>query len=87
MQLKLAGKMKSVKGICFGEMVDCVQPGGQDYSLAQAIRNAVGDLNIPVGFGLRSGHISQGDAPNLCLPLGVTAKLEVAGDSAKLSSR
>jgi muramoyltetrapeptide carboxypeptidase len=87
MQLRLGGKFKGVKGICFGEMVDCVQPGGQDYSLAQSIRNVVGDLNIPVGFGLRSGHVSSGSAPNLCLPLGTTVKLEVAEGNAKLSSK
>jgi muramoyltetrapeptide carboxypeptidase len=87
MQLKLAGKLKGVKGICFGEMVDCAQPGGQDYTLAQSIRNVVADMNIPVGAGFRSGHILQGTAPNLCLPLGVAVKLEVGSDRAKLSSR
>src|SRR5881392_3320985 len=53
LHLKLAGKLAKVKGICFGEMVDCVQPGGQDYTLAQVIRSVLSDLNIPVGMGLR----------------------------------
>jgi muramoyltetrapeptide carboxypeptidase len=85
MQLKLANKLKGVKGIVFGEMVDCVQPGGQDYTLAQSIRNVVGDLNIPVGFGLRSGHVSPGPEPNLCLPFGLPVRLKVTENDAKLT--
>lgn len=77
MQLKLAGKLNGVRGICFGEMVDCVQPGGQDYTLVQSIRSVVCELNIPVGIGLRSGHVSPGEVPNACLALGLPVKLEV----------
>jgi len=34
----------------------------------------VGDLGVPVAFGLRSGHVARG---NITLPLGVRAKLTV----------
>ena len=37
----------------------------------------VGDLGIPVAFGLRSGHVSRA---NITLPIGVRARLEVGGD-------
>jgi muramoyltetrapeptide carboxypeptidase len=87
MQLKLADKLAGVRGICFGEMVDCVQPNGQDYTLAQAIRNVLDDLQIPVGIGLRSGHIAPGTAPNLCLPLGVPVTLNVAANQVTISYR
>ena len=87
MQLKLAGKLAGVRGICFGEMVDCVQPGGQDYTLKQSIANVVGDLNIPVGIGLRSGHIAPGQVPNLCLPLGLPVTLNVTPNQATISFR
>ena len=30
MQLKLAGKLKDVRGIVFGEMLDCSQTANQD---------------------------------------------------------
>lgn len=87
MQLKLSGKLKGVRGICFGEMVDCSQPGGQDYTLVQSIRNVVADLRIPVGIGLRSGHVKPDPAPNLCLPLGMQVELNVTSDEVTLSCR
>jgi muramoyltetrapeptide carboxypeptidase len=76
MQLKLAGKLKDVRGIVFGEMMDCRQPT-QDYSLEEVVQRVVGDLGIPVAFGLRSGHVSRA---NITLPIGVRARLEVGGD-------
>lgn len=72
MQLKLAGKFRDVKGIVFGEMLDCVQPGGQAYTLQQIILRVLGDMRIPMVYGLPSGHVSK---PNITLPLGVRAKL------------
>jgi muramoyltetrapeptide carboxypeptidase len=77
MQLKLAGKLKDVRGIVFGEMLDCRQSPDQDYTLEEVILRLVEDLRIPVAFGLRSGHVSHA---NITLPLGVKARLEVGGD-------
>ena len=77
MQLKLAGKLKGVRGIVFGEMLDCQQSPTQDYSLEEVVLRVVGDLGIPVAFGLRSGHVSRA---NITLPMGVRARLEVGGD-------
>jgi muramoyltetrapeptide carboxypeptidase len=74
MQLKLAGKLRKVRGIVFGEMFDCIQPGGQSYALKEVILRIVGDLGIPVAFGFPSGHVSSG---NIVLPFGVPAGLEV----------
>ena len=74
MQLKLAGKLRKVRGIVFGEMIDCIQPGGQSYALKEVILRIVGDLGIPVAFGFPSGHVSSG---NIVLPFGVPAGLEV----------
>ncbi len=81
MQLKLAGKLKGVRGIIFGEMLDCLQPGGQNYSLKEVVARVLGDLGLPVAFGLRSGHVSR---RNITLPLGVRASLEVNSHSAVL---
>jgi muramoyltetrapeptide carboxypeptidase len=80
MQLKLAGKLKDVRGIVFGEMLDCRQSPTQDYTLEQVVLRVVGDLGIPVAFGLRSGHVSRA---NITLPFGVNARLEV-GDRVSL---
>jgi muramoyltetrapeptide carboxypeptidase len=77
MQLKLAGKLKGVRGIIFGEMLDCRQAPTQDYTLEEVVLRIVGDLGIPVAFGLRSGHVSRA---NITLPFGVKARLEVGGE-------
>jgi muramoyltetrapeptide carboxypeptidase len=74
MQLKLAGKLNEVRGIVFGEMLDCLQGPNQDYTLEDVILRIVKDLRIPVAFGLRSGHVSRA---NITLPIGVRARLTV----------
>lgn len=74
MQLKLAGKLNEVRGIIFGEMLDCRQSPTQDYTLEEVVLRVVGDLRIPVAFGLRSGHVSRA---NVTLPFGVRAHLDV----------
>ena len=76
MQLKLAGKFADVRGIVFGEMLDCVQRKDQGYTLEEVILRVVGDLRVPVVFGLRSGHVSH---ENVTLPFGVRAELQVSG--------
>jgi muramoyltetrapeptide carboxypeptidase len=74
MQLKLAGHLDAVRGIVFGEMIDCVQTGSQDYTLQDVITRIVGDLQVPVAFGVRSGHVCSN---NITLPFGIRAKLAV----------
>ena len=74
-QLKLAGKFESVRGIVFGEMTDCQQHAEQGYTLQEALAELTADLNVPVLFGLPSGHSPIG---NLTLPLGVMATLDAA---------
>ena len=72
-QLKLAGKFDEVRGIVFGEMTDCVQHADQGYRIQDVLAECTADLNIPIMFGLPSGHSPRG---NLTLPLGVTATLD-----------
>lgn len=74
MQLKLAGKLNEVRGMVFGEMLDCRQGPDQDYTLEDVILRIVEDLRIPVAFGLRSGHVSHA---NITLPIGVRSRLTV----------
>jgi muramoyltetrapeptide carboxypeptidase len=81
MQLKLAGKLNGVKGIVFGEMLDCVQSADQQYTLQQVVLRVVGDLGIPVAYGLRSGHVTR---RNITLPFGIRAALRVNGSEATL---
>ncbi len=74
MQLKLAGCLDDVRGIVFGEMLDCVQTANQGYTLQEVVTRIVGDLGVPVVFGVKSGHVTWG---NITLPFGVQAKLTV----------
>jgi muramoyltetrapeptide carboxypeptidase len=81
MQLKLAGKLDDVRGIVFGEMLDCTQKKDQGYTLEEVILRVIGDLGLPVAYGLRSGHVSR---RNITLPLGVRAALDLSGDEGSL---
>jgi muramoyltetrapeptide carboxypeptidase len=81
MQLKLGGHLSAVRGIIFGEMIDCMQSPSQDYTLQEVILRIVGNLGIPVAFGVKSGHVTSG---NLTLPFGVQASLSVKGNTVKL---
>ncbi len=81
MQLKLAGKLRGVKGIVFGEMLDCAQSKDQGYTLQEVVLRIVGDLGIPVAYGLRSGHVTR---KNITLPIGVRASLSVNGGQVTL---
>jgi muramoyltetrapeptide carboxypeptidase len=75
-QLRLAGKFDEVRGLVFGEMIDCVQHADQGYLLQEVLAECTADLGVPVLFGLPSGHSPRG---NLTLPLGVRATLDIGG--------
>jgi muramoyltetrapeptide carboxypeptidase len=79
-QLRNAGKLEGVRGIVFGEMLDCASPGAPDSLLEEAILNALDGLDVPIAIGLRSGHVSR---ENVTLTFGVEAELAV-GDTASL---
>jgi muramoyltetrapeptide carboxypeptidase len=81
MHLKLAGKLNAVRGLIFGEMLGCTQSPKQGYTLEEVVMRVVGDLGIPVAYGIRSGHVSKG---NITLPMGVSAVLNVGGSSVAL---
>jgi muramoyltetrapeptide carboxypeptidase len=82
MQLKLAGKLEGVRGIVFGEMLDCVQPGvEQDYTLEEVVTRVLRDLHIPIAYGLRSGHVTR---ENITLPLGVRCSLQARKNGVRL---
>jgi muramoyltetrapeptide carboxypeptidase len=81
MQLKLAGKFSGVRGIVFGEMKDCRQTENQGYTLQEVILRIVRDLQIPVAYGVRSGHVSGG---NITLPFGVQAELKIRSGQVNL---
>jgi muramoyltetrapeptide carboxypeptidase len=79
-QLRHAGKLDGVRGIVFGEMLDCVSPGAEPRLLAEVILSALRDFDGPIAIGLRSGHVSR---QNVTLIFGVEAEL-VVGEEAEL---
>jgi muramoyltetrapeptide carboxypeptidase len=81
MHLKLAGKLAGVRGIVFGEMINCAAPADKQYTLEEVVMRIVGELGIPVAFGLRSGHVSSS---NITLPLGIRAALDVSKEGVSL---
>lgn len=81
MQLKLAGKFAGVRGIVFGEMLDCAQTSKQGYTLEEVVMRIVGGLGVPVAYGVPSGHVTGG---NITLPIGVRVGLTVRGGRVEL---
>jgi muramoyltetrapeptide carboxypeptidase len=79
-QLRQAGKLEGVRGIVFGEMLDCVSSGASPDLLDQVILRAFNDFKGPIAIGLRSGHVSH---QNVTLTFGTEAEL-IVQDEARL---
>ncbi len=73
-QMILAGKFRGVRGFIFGEMLDCVSAGADPDLIERVILDVLADFNVPIAFGLRSGHVSHG---NVTLPFGIEAELRL----------
>ena len=70
-QLGQAGKLEGVRGIVFGEMLDCTSPGAPPELLDQVILRALEEFKGPIAIGLRSGHVSRS---NVTLTFGVDSE-------------
>lgn len=80
-QMKLAGKLEDVKGIIFGEMLDCASAGGPADLTERVILTVLEWFPGPIAYGLRSGHVSRS---NVTLPFGVEAELAVGVEGTEL---
>ncbi len=83
-QLRLAGKFKDVKGIVFGDCVDCgfrqfESSRSWDFTLGEILNNFFANMKIPVFSGLLIGHSSD----QITLPLG--AEIELDATNCKLT--
>lgn len=79
-QLRKAGKLKGLRGVVFGEMLDCTSNGASPNLVEEAILNALDGFRGPIAIGLRSGHVSR---QNVTLTFGVEARL-IADTQAQL---
>jgi muramoyltetrapeptide carboxypeptidase len=78
LQLRLAGKLADVRGIVFGPMLDCVQPGNPNELLDAVLLRILADFPGPVAIGLRSGHVLE---RNITVPIGVDSELDLMNTS------
>ena len=63
-----------MRGIVFGPMLDCVQPGNADELLDAVLLRVLEDFSGPVAIGLRSGHVLE---RNVTVPIGVESELDL----------
>ena len=82
-QLKTAGKFRGVKGIVFGEMVNCRFDEGQKGRLDDLIRDMLPKRSIPVLTHCPVGHGNE----MWTLPLGIEATLDTPTRSLRLKSK
>lgn len=75
--LKHAGKFDEVRGVVFGEMLNCIQNANQGYTLEEVLMDLLGEYNFPVLYGFPTGHTSR---PNVIVPFGVRARLDLSSN-------
>jgi muramoyltetrapeptide carboxypeptidase len=69
--LKLAGVLQGVRGVVFGEIEPVAADRDRPYGVVEVIADALGDLDVPVLYGLQAGHCPQ----SLTLPFGTQAAI------------
>ena len=75
--LKQAGKFKGIRGIIFGEMVNCQSSRKTGESLKEILRDVFANSSFPVLTNFPSGHGRE----MLTLPMGVEARLNTESKS------
>jgi len=72
-QLRQSYPLRDAAGIILGVFKGCeMKEGSRSLSLMETLTDRLGDLNIPVFYGVAIGHIGD----NLTLPIGGKAKLD-----------
>jgi muramoyltetrapeptide carboxypeptidase len=89
-QLRLAGKLSTVRGVLIGDFSDINDPADSvDNTVLNTQRidalwqQMLKPLNVPVLAGWRSGHCD----PNLTLPLGAAVTLDAGRQQLRLDQR
>jgi muramoyltetrapeptide carboxypeptidase len=76
--LKQAGKLDAVRGVVFGEMLNCAQTATQGYTLQEVLLDLLDQFQFPILFGFPTGHTSR---PNVIVPVGVRARLDLTSSA------
>ena len=83
-QLKLAGVFKQLSGIAIGKFVKCEAEEPQKaFTFMQVLEQHFKTLNIPVFYGLMTGHIEN----KLTLPVGAEVSVDSGSGIVKLLER
>ena len=75
MQLRLSGKLKHIKGLILGQLINCKDTSGNNFTITDVIDDVFAGRNIPVIHGFPSGHHGR-DGLNITLPFGITVTLD-----------
>jgi muramoyltetrapeptide carboxypeptidase len=73
--LNQAGKFEGVRGVVFGEMLNCIQHADQGYTLQEVLMDLLQEFSFPILYGFATGHTSR---PNVIVPFGVRARLDLS---------
>ncbi|HLU48464.1 MAG TPA: LD-carboxypeptidase, partial [Planctomycetota bacterium] len=79
-QLRLAGKLRGLRGVLLGEFVRCEGLGANVRPLETIFREYFGDLGVPVLSGFPAGHVSD----NVTLPIGARVRLDATAKKLEL---
>ena len=71
-QLKLAGKLKNLKGLILGDFNNAKKSDPTDMSLDEVFYNNFGNLGIPIIKDFKSGHVR----PFISVPIGINARID-----------
>ncbi len=77
LSLKQSGKLDQIKGLIVGDIIGGSQ--GMDLPVYEIIHKYVGDLGIPVVYGIPAGHSTKN------MPLILGSKVKISVDSQKAS--
>ncbi|HAX46445.1 MAG TPA: LD-carboxypeptidase, partial [Nitrospina sp.] len=75
--LKQAGKFKGIRGVVFGEMVNCQPSKKAGGSFKEILRDVFADSSFPILTNFPAGHGRE----MLTLPMGVEARLDTKSKS------
>jgi muramoyltetrapeptide carboxypeptidase len=76
--LKHARKFDQVRGVVFGEMLNCMQNANQGYTLEEVLLDLLAEYTFPILYGFPTGHTS---GPNVIVPFGVRARLDLTSSA------
>ena len=81
-QLSLAGVLRKVAGVVFGQCTSCGASGPSygGFTLSEVLLHHLGPLGIPAFQGAAIGHVAN----QFSLPLGVTAEIDADAGSIRL---